>query len=240
MPFKKVLFTLLLTFLFSITHFLNLYEYSGTVEATAEKMPAAVVRLLPGDDIQKALDELPDGGKIILGAGTYDTLEAIVLTERKQLTLEGEGEVWINTKGIDHHVITLMDCRGVTLHNIKAQHVILEKEDNAPVSNPADGAVVGIIGGANNRVTGCELVGCGIYGVYAKATTPLLIESSYLHHNSKSAVFLEAGAGMMEAVIRDCTITMNAGSIEVQGDVVVTREGKNRLEHNRPEDYHRN
>ncbi|MDD4493204.1 MAG: right-handed parallel beta-helix repeat-containing protein [Eubacteriales bacterium] len=191
----------------------------------------------PGDDIQNAIDSLTDGGTLILNEGIYDTLEAIVLRERKNLTIEGNGEVWINTKGIDHHVISLINCREITLANIKAQHVILEEGDNDPIPDARDGAVVGILGGSKINITDCELVGCGIYGVYAEYTTPLVLERCYLHDNSKSAIHFVTGAGTMYTCIRDCIITENFCSIEVIGDVIVDKEGNNVIERNSPEDY---
>lgn len=200
---------------------------------------ALEMTLSPGDDIQKAVDALQDGGKLIFSEGTYDTLEAIILDGRKNLTIEGTGEVWINTKGIDHHVMTLKSCQNVTLTNIKAQHVILEEGDNAPIDDARDGAVIGVLDSTNISLNNCELVGCGIYGVYAYSTTPLLLEGCYLHDNAKSAVLLTTGAKPMHCIIRDCIITKNTGAIEVKGDVTVVHEGKNQIEYNSSNDYHR-
>ncbi len=191
-----------------------------------------VQHISPGDDIQQAIDSLKDGGKLVLTEGTYDTPDAIVLEGRMNLTIEGIGLVWINTKGIDHHVITLKCCKNITLSNIKAQHVILEEGDNA-----RDGAVIGILEGSGINIVNCELVGCGIYGVYAYSATPILLEGCYLHDNSKSAVLFATGAKPMNAVIRDCIITKNAASIEVKGDITVWEEGYNRIEQNSPGDY---
>lgn len=195
--------------------------------------------IYPGDDIQQALDQLDDGGKLILSAGSYDITGTVVLESRKNLTLEGIGEVWINTRGIDHHVITLVNCHRITLKNIKAQHVILEEGDNDPIKDPTDGAVLGVLGGSSVSIISCELVGCGIYGVYANASDSLLLESCYLHHNSKNAALFKTGTKPVDVVIKDCIITENAGTIEVQGDVAVRMRGKNTIERNTPGDYGR-
>ncbi len=234
---RRYVFSLVLTGIAALTVFLTA---SGNTmnrrEVSAHEQVRELV-LSPGDDIQKALDTLEDGGKIVFNAGTYDTLEAIVLSNRKNLVLEGNGEVWINTKGIDHHVITFNECKSITMSNIKAQHVILEEGDNDPIEDARDGAVVGIIGGSSISLVNCELVGCGIYGVYAYSASPLLLEGCYLHQNAKSAVLFVTGANPMHTVIRDCIMTQNAGSIEVQGDVAVKLEGDNLIERNSPGDY---
>jgi len=193
----------------------------------------------PGDDIQEALNRLEDGGILILSSGSYDITGTVVLENRKDLTLEGVGEVWINTKGIDHHVITLVNCHRITLKNIKAQHVILEEGDNDPIKDPTDGAVLGALGGSSVSIISCELVGCGIYGIYAYESDSLLLEDCYLHHNSKNAALFKTGAKPMDVVIKDCIITDNAGTIEVQGDVDVHMRGKNTIERNTPGDYSR-
>lgn len=197
----------------------------------------AEITVSPGDDIQAAVDSLDDGGRLILNEGTYDTLEAVLLEDREGLSIEGEGEVWIDTKGIDHHVITLRGCRDITLSNIKAQHVILEEGDNGPISDARDGAVVGALGGTGIRLVGCELVGCGIYGLYADSVESVLLEGCYLHDNSLYALMLATGAGNMHVTIRDCRITDNAGSIEIKGNVDVIKEGNNIIEQNSSENY---
>jgi hypothetical protein len=197
------------------------------------------ISISPGDDIQAAVDMLEDGGRLILNEGTYNTLEAIVLEGRKSLTIEGRGEVWIDTKGIDHHVMTLRGCTDITLANIRAQHVILEEGDNGPISNARDGAVIGAIGGAGIRLVGCELVGCGIYGLYADSVKSVFLEGCYLHDNSQYALMLETGAGSMHVTIRDCMITHNAGAIETRGNVDIKKEENNIIEQNSSE-YYRN
>jgi len=156
---------------------------------------------------------------------------------RKNLTIEATGEVWINTKGIDHHVITLKNCKSITLSNLKAQHVILEEGDNDPIQDGRDGAVIGVIEGSNINLINCELVGCGIYGVYAHAATPLLLQDCYLHDNAKSAVLVTTNSKPAEVTIRDCIITQNTDSIIAKGDIDVKMEGKNTIEHNSPADY---
>ncbi len=217
--------------------------YISASDATGEIKPAEAATkeitktISPGDALQQALDELPDGGKLILSEGEYDTLEAVVLENRKNLTIEGKGEVWINTKGIDHHVITLKNCENITLTNLKAQHVILEEGDNDPIEDARDGAVIGVIGGNGLSLINCELVGCGIYGVYAHAATPLLIEGCYLHDNAKSAILLTTGSKPMKAVVRDCTIMKNTNSIETKGDIDLRLEGQNKIERNSAADY---
>lgn len=231
-----IFLTLLVIATITVTLYISAFGKTG--ETQPVKTEAALYKTIsPGDDIQQALDTLPDGGTLTFGEGEYDTLAAIVLEGRKNLTLEGSGEVWINTKGIDHHVITLKNCESITLSNLKAQHVILEQGDNDPIEDGRDGAVIGVIEGSRINLINCELVGCGIYGVYAHASTPLLLDRCYLHDNAKSAVLLTTDSQPVEAVLRDCIITKNTDSIEVRGDIDVKMEGKNRIEQNSPTDY---
>lgn len=236
---KKLRFYLVLLLLvaISVTFYVTASDSTAKVEPVEVQATLSGITISPGEDIQKAADLLPDGGTLTLNEGVYDTLEAIVLEGRKNLTIEGTGEVWINTKGIDHHVITLKGCQSITLANIKAQHVILEEGDNDPIDDARDGAVFGILDCSKINIVNCELVGCGIYGVYVYSTTPLLLEGCYLHDNAKSAILLATGSKPMDTVIRDCIITKNAGAIEVKGDITVRKEGKNKIEYNSPGDY---
>lgn len=234
----RIFLTVLMIVFITVTLYIAASDSSGAAGLLPEESVQSEKTISPGDDIQQAIDSLPDGGKLILTEGTYDTLEPIILEGRKNLSIEGNGEVWINTKGIDHHVITLKACKNITLKNIKAQHVILEEGDNDPIDDARDGAVIGILEGGNNILYNCELVGCGIYGVYAYSSTPVVLEKCYLHDNAVSAVLLTTSAKPVEATIRDCIITQNAGAVEVKGDITVKREGNNRIEHNSPADYH--
>jgi hypothetical protein len=208
-----------------------------TTVSPGDKAEPVCTTISPGDELQQAIDALPDGGKLILSEGEYNTLEAVVLENRKNLTIVGNGEVWINTKGIDHHVITLKNCENITLSNLKAQHVILEEGDNDPIEDARDGAVIGVIDGSRIDLINCELVGCGIYGVYAHSATPLLIEGCYLHDNAKSAILLTTGSKPVKAIVRGCTIMHNTNSIETRGDIDVQLEGENKIERNSPADY---
>ena len=238
---RGIIFLLLLVIAaITVTLYISASSTAGTAaEAKQTEVDGAPARetISPGDDIQQAIDDLPDGGSLILTEGEYNTLEAIVIENRKNLTIEGTGEVWLNTKGIDHHVITLTDCKDITLSNLKAQHVILEEGDNDPIEDGRDGAVIGVIEGSNINLINCELVGCGIYGVYAHAVTPLLLEGCYLHDNAKSAVLVTTDAKPVAVNIRDCIITQNTGSIITKGDIDVKMEGKNIIERNSPADY---
>lgn len=212
-------------------------KLNDTAFSPSDKNKQPSTTISPDNDLQKAIDALPDGGKLILSEGEYNTLGAVVLENRKNLTIEGDGEVWINTKGIDHHVITLKNCENITLLNLKAQHVILEEGDNDPIEDARDGAVIGVIGGNRINLINCELVGCGIYGIYAHSATPLLIEGCYLHDNAKSAILLTTGSKPVKAVVKGCTIIHNTNSIETRGDIDVQLEGENRIEKNSPADY---
>lgn len=232
-----IFLVLLVIVTITATLYISASNASGEVKPVKAEDAAICKTISPGDELQQALDELPDGGRLILSEGEYSTLEAVVLEDRKNLTIEGNGEVWVNTKGIDHHVITLKNCENITLSNLKAQHVILEESDNDPIEDARDGAVIGVIEGSGINLINCELVGCGIYGVYSHAATPLLIQGCYLHDNAKSAILLTTGSKPVKAVVRDCIIMKNTNSIETRGDIDLQLEGKNKIERNSPADY---
>lgn len=207
----------------------NSTEARGYKDLTSkEDIPDIIIS--PGEDIQRSIDALENGGKLVLGEGIYKTNEPIIIRDKNNLTIEGDKEVWINTKGIDHHALTFEGCRNVTLFNIKAQHVILEDIDNAPIEDARDGAVVGIIDCSNINLVDCELVGCGIYGVYAFSASPVTLRGCYLHDNAKSALFFETVAKTMHVTIGDCIIKDNTRSIDTRGDVIVHKEGRNLIE----------
>lgn len=234
--FVSLLILMMMMFIFSPQTTISISE---TIQTNQVKIVDEnhKMTISPGDDIQAAIDQLDDGGILTLNPGTYDTLDTIVIKDRKNIILEGIDDVWINTKGIDHHVLTFMNCNNMILRNIKAQHVILEKSDNDPIDDGRDGAVVGVLGGSGVQLEQCELVGCGIYGVYAYSVLDILLEDCYLHDNAKSAVLFVTGSTSMNVTIKDCIIHKNSNAIEVQGDVNIHMEGNNIIEQNSPGDY---
>jgi hypothetical protein len=226
---RNFLFILLIIAISATLH-LVASNVNAENELAEAETATSIQTIAPGDDLQQAIDSLPEGGKLTLKEGEYNTLEAVVLENRKNLTIEGKGTVWINTKGIDHHVITLKNCENITLLNIKAQHVILEEGDNDPIEDGRDGAVVGVLEGKEIRLNSCELVGCGIYGVYSHAAELLVLEDCYVHDNAKSGVLLTTDSRQARVAISGCTIKDNVESIETRGDIYVMIGPGNNIE----------
>ncbi|MCX7841787.1 MAG: right-handed parallel beta-helix repeat-containing protein [Clostridia bacterium] len=205
--------------------------------APAVSGKAEAISVKPGDDLQSAVDNCKSGQKIILKQGRYDIKGTISVKDKENIILEGEGEVWLDTKGIDHQVLTFKGCRGIVVKNIKAQHVILEEKDNLHIEDGREGSVVGVYSSGRITFENCELVGCGIYGIFTENTEEVRINGCYIHHNSLNALYFSNRLGTTNVYIKGSRIINNAGYAVKEGNINIFADESNTLENNTPEAY---
>lgn len=196
-----------------------------------------VVEVKPGEDLQSAINKMDRGGKLVLKSGTYEIKGTIVIENKDNMVLEGEGEVWLNTKGIDHQVITIKDSKRISLINIKAQHVIIDEDDNRRIDDGRDGSVVGVYSSEKLTFENCELVGCGIYGLYAENTGEVIINGCYIHHNSLGALYFLNRAGVTNVYLKGNRISNNADYLKKDGNINLFADDSNTIKDNSPDAY---
>lgn len=166
--------------------------------ATADSVLAEVRNVGPGErypTIQLAVEAAESGDIIQIKAGTYFSLQPVVIAYKDRLTLLGQGSVHIMTpnlfRGNDYlPVIAILHSTNIAVDNIHAMH------ERQPVwGSGCGGAVITVEHSANVNIEGCELNGSGAIGIQAAGATNLVIKNNYIHHNSFSAFDL-----------RDCAV----------------------------------
>jgi len=200
------------------------------------------ILLKPGDDIQEAVGEVADGGEIVLSSGVYDISSPIEIRNFKSITIRGseDGRAEILGEDIDEQIIVVRDCGNVEIKNVRACHKSSKNRDSAgeKVFAKRLGSVVDAENCAEITLEGCELEGCGVYGVYTANVSKVNIFSCHIHHNSWMGLgFRCAPDRRTEVLIRGSRITNNANLLETEGCVnIIWREG-NIIENNNSEGY---
>jgi hypothetical protein len=121
----------------------------------------------------------------------------------------------------------------------KGQH-IYDKE-KAKTQKPLDdnrrGSVVDVENCGSVSFDGCELVGCGIYGIFAGNTEEIAVMNCYLHHNSVKALCFINTKGITNVLIKDSRIVNNADFMQKEGNVNVNMNENNIIENNTKQGY---
>lgn len=215
------------------------YSASAGKANSVAAFTGETIKIKAGDDIRDILENAPDNSNVIVGEGTYKTEDSISLKGKKNISVTGEGEVWIICGRIDRKVIALKDCSGMLLKNIKACHRIEDSSYKVPENSldRRNGSVADVEDCEGITFENCELEGCGVVGVYSVNSGSIELRECYLHHNSWRAFAFHNTSGVSDVVIKDCRIVNNSGVIEVEGNVNVRYEGKNIMADNNEEGY---
>lgn len=213
-------------------------EAAGLNAAVDNTKKVEPVYVKPGDDINEAVNKVQNGGTIVLKSGTYDIKDTVIISEMENVTIKGEGEVWVNLEGIDHHVFTVKNSKNIEFRNIKAQHVLKDGEDKkGPLEDARNGSVVGVLDCSKVTFRNCELVGCGIYGLFAQDTNEIEISGCYIHHNSLKALGFENLKSVTNVFIEGSRIVNNMDYIEKIGNINIFDKGNNIIKDNSEKGY---
>ena len=80
---------------------------------------ACTVTAAPGDDLQEAIDRLPDeGGELCLAAGRYELEGPLILKGRDRVTITGRGASTVLASKFDV-VLWVLECRAVTIRTTR-------------------------------------------------------------------------------------------------------------------------
>ncbi|NJK27542.1 MAG: hypothetical protein HC925_01810 [Coleofasciculaceae cyanobacterium SM2_3_26] len=197
------------------------------VEPTAianESTPGNLRQLAPRQtfQLQRAIDLSQDGDTIQLAEGTYHLSDALEIIGKRNLTLEGVGEVWILVENLYDDVMRIADSTRITLRNLHARH---EKPSEEYV---CEGAVVAIERSSAVWIDGCELNGSGAVGVLVRSSNDLIVTDSYIHDNTLTAFMLD---GADSVAIHRNTI-VNNGTTFYSLDTKLLRASENVISNN--------
>lgn len=173
--------------------------------------------------LQTVMDGLESGDTVIFERGVYKTREALRLSEKSHIKVQGEGRAEIVLDSLDQDVIDVQSCQNVTISGLSARHQTPNKE------YACEGAVVSIHDSKQIAVTGCKLNGCGSAGVYASGTEDLVVFDNTIFNNSFAAVWVYNSSGIvhknrMYGNAADL-VTGGTGDITLTGNTIEDNQG---------------
>lgn len=176
-------------------------------------------------NLQTAINLAPKDAVIELEEITCHYKDSLQINNKQNLTIEGQGDVWIIVDNIYTDVIKIQASQRIFLKNIKARH-------QKPLDNfNCEGAVINIINSDYIWLNSCELNGSGAIGVQAEKSTNIIVNQCYIHHNTLAAFWLY---GSDFIAIHDNTITANgstiyglkAGDIRMNNNIIGNNQGR--------------
>ncbi|MDM8558549.1 right-handed parallel beta-helix repeat-containing protein [Candidatus Parabeggiatoa sp. HSG14] len=176
-------------------------------------------------NLQQVIDSATSGTVIQLEETTCRYTEALRITGKENLTIEGKGDVWIIVDDINDDVIKIQNSQRVFLKNIKARHQTPLEGFNC------EGSVVSMFNSQQIWLTRCELNGSGSVGVHADASSEIVVNQCYIHHNTLAAFWLDDSDSI---AIHNNTITENgstiyglkAGNIRMTDNIIGNNKGE--------------
>jgi len=167
-------------------------------------------------ELQQAIDSAKSGTVIRLKNITCHYTKALQITAKRNLTIEGEGKVWIIVDDLIDDVIKIEDSEQIFLKNIKARHKMPLNESGCT------GSVVAIKNSKEIGLARCELNGSGDVGVFIENSNNVIVSQCYLHHNNSAAFWLD---GSSHVAIHNNTITENGSTIYGANFGVIVMDG---------------
>ena len=120
---------------------------------------------------------MPDATAIIKGKSCIVSEEVfdgrqLTLVGFKNLVIRGERNSRITVEPRYSFCLNFIDCENCTVDNLTIGHT---------EGGYCQGGVIGITGGGSNKVTNCDLYGCGTYGLEIEGTEGFDMFSSNIH-----------------------------------------------------------
>ena len=141
---------------------------------------------------------------VVLAEGVYDLHRgdwaennALMLEGLEHLTLRGEGRVELMNESRSELVLSLFECKDVTLENLIMGH--------GELPGGCDEGVAEVNASSGIVFRNCELYGCGKQGLYAHGNSSLLLEDCVIRDCSCNAMGLYAA----DVIARNCRFEYN-------------------------------
>lgn len=156
--------------------------------------------------LQDVLNTLEDGDTLFIKQGIYVQKSGLGLGNVNNVSIIGDGEVWIICTDIYADVLRVTNCGSVTLENLKMRH------QEPPEEYECNGSVLSAENVSRLVIERCELNGCGAIGVWAYECEGVKVTNCFIHDNTLAGIYLyKAGS----ALITHNTIVDNDKSFEV-------------------------
>jgi hypothetical protein len=136
-------------------------------------------------DVQRLVNEAPDGGTVTIPLGRYVLTKPLKINRRNNLHVAFTPGTQLRCTNTDQAVIAMEGCQGLTLSGVRARHVTPLETYNC------HGPVISVLDSRAVRIGNCEINGCGAIGVSAQRST-LKITNCHIHHNTFNAFYFES------------------------------------------------
>lgn len=167
-------------------------------------------------DLQGLIDSAPDGGTVHIPMGRYVLSDGLIVSGRKDLTIECAPGSQILVNDISADVLEIADCTNITLRGAFLRHL-------KPLPNyECHGDVLKIRKAENVRVENSELDGCGAIGVSAWGSNNITISHCLIQHNSFNALYFDRCDVIR---VKNCVIQDNANFMQMYGSTDVEMSG---------------
>ncbi len=187
MSMKKVLFSLALI----------LCSVFGYSLQTLHLYPSS------GDWVEK-IKNVADDTRIIFHEGRYQGV--VDLTDKKNIILEGQGEVLIYVEETYETIVYIAECRNITLKNLSIRHVPVTQIDGC------SGDVISASGSKKILIEKCHLNGCGATGLTASECEDVSLRDCLIDENSYCALYFTETRNIL---LEKNTIRDNADGIYI-------------------------
>ncbi|MEV6489100.1 DUF6519 domain-containing protein [Actinoplanes sp. NPDC051633] len=110
----------------------------------------------PGDDLQAALDALPDdGGKLCLAAGTYPVRTPLTIGGKRRVVIDGVGPATVLAADRHEAVLIAKECDDIEVTHLRVESAV-PREPSPPGERHLFGALT-FLGGNRVRVRDCQV-----------------------------------------------------------------------------------
>ena len=153
--------------------------------------------------------------------GIYEFEEAIYISEKKNIIVEGKGDVQLLCNNMDDNVFWIVSSRDVIVRNVRTRHTDPTEDERCY------GNVFGIDSSDDIIIEDCEIDGCGAIGVYICVSDNVTLKNNHIHDNTIWA-FQFDGVGFLEEVHTIAGLFLEGNLIENNGtysDGLVLEEG---------------
>ena len=132
--------------------------------------------------LQKAITGSEEGETIFLKKGNYS--EVVTIYDRNNLSIMGQKGAWIKTGDESAVIIEISQSKNISLDSLSAVHTLFGKN---PVTRGKQSSgcernanVIDIEDSKGIRISNCNLMGSGYWGIYAKNTDDVTIRNNII------------------------------------------------------------
>lgn len=161
--------------------------------------------LIAQHELQKLVDNTPDGGIVTIPEGRYVIDEPLRIEARNGLTLHGQGACNILLTDVWKNVLIVSNSNSIKIEGLYLSHLKPLQEYQC------NGGVISLSNTKKILIDDCELEGSGTIGVKGDTIENLEISHCYIHDNTFNAFYFVNASSVL---IQNCVIENNANLIQ--------------------------